>query len=115
MNKARSLTRGLVYPCPPWTLPPTRGAGEWWSPLSRCARWAAASWGDLIGIQQLESMSVRPSLSLAYAAGKDQGPFVLSSHTSLEPGDAEAVGRAPSASLLGPGEAQNIPAWWCGG
>ena len=32
---------------------------------------------------------------------------MLSSHTSLEPGDAEAVGRAPSASLLGAGEAQS--------
>lgn len=73
--------------------------------------------GDLIGIQQLEPKSIRPSLLLACAAGKEQGPFVLESHTPPGPRDAETTGRARSLSLriylLDSGESRSIRGWWC--
>lgn len=59
-------------------------------PLEQVCRLGQLQQGSLIGIQQLEPKSIRPSLSLACVAGKEQGPFVLQSHTSPGPRDAEA-------------------------
>lgn len=47
------------------------------APSEQVHRLGSCSRGDLIGIQQLGPESIRPSLSLACAVGKEQGSFVL--------------------------------------
>lgn len=74
-------------------------------PSSRCAGRAAAA-GDLIGIQQLEPRSIRPSLPLGLLLGKSRAPLCSKATRRQGPG-MQGTG-ASLGSLLDAGEAHGI-------